>query len=247
MTRLELVFAFEECEYNIKKIELDSYVPLRQVYCEAGGIEKVGDGISVFFQKMKNNMKTMRDKAEIRKKYYLKRKQAQQNQKRNLDRLDDRNDTPKFYPDIAKYVKVANSGMVKMIDGLRRFKSTNYESISDLKQAFLDFRGMINLIDRELTEAMTPTRMMLEKDYAKLIMDMKKNGIDIMEVGLKFDELLDTLKKDSENILDNKALDIGFREKYSRTARDVASELSKTQLTMVKNISTLIEFPGVKK
>ena len=137
--------------------------------------------------------------------------------------------------------------MVKMIDGLRRFKSTNYESISDLKQAFLDFRGMINLIDRELTEAMTPTRMMLEKDYAKLIMDMKKNGIDIMEVGLKFDELLDTLKKDSENILDNKALDIGFREKYSRTTRDVASELSKTQLTMVKNISTLIEFPGVKK
>lgn len=89
--------------------------------------------------------------------------------------------------------------------------------------------------------------MMLERDYAKLIMDMKKSGIDIMEVGLKFDELLDTLKKDSENILDNKALDIGFREKYSRTARDVASELSKTQLTMVKNISTLIEFPGVKK
>lgn len=247
MTRLDLVFAFEECEYNIKKIELDSYVPLRHIYCEAGGIEKVGDGISVFFQKMKNNMKNMIDKAEIRKKYYLKSKKFHQNQKRSISKVDKENDTPKFYPDIAEYVKVANSGMVKMIDGLRRFKSTNYKSVTDLKQAFLDFRGLINKIDRELTEAMTPRRMMLERDYAELIMDLKKNGIDIIELGRKFDELLDTLKKDSENILDNKALDIGFREKYSRTARDVASELSKTQLTMVKNISTLIEFPGVKK
>lgn len=35
MTRLELIRVFERCEYNIKKINLESYIPSSEIYCEA--------------------------------------------------------------------------------------------------------------------------------------------------------------------------------------------------------------------
>lgn len=245
MTRLDLIVAFEECEYNIKKIKLDSYVPIRQVYYEAGGIEKLSDEISLFFKKMKNNMKDMRDKAKIREKYYLKSKKAHQNQKKSLDNLD--NDRPKLYPDVAEYSKVANYGIIKMTDAIRRFNSKNYETVSDLREAFLDFNKLLNSLSSDLTTAMKPVRLMYPKDYADLILDLKKNGIDIIELGRKFDELMDIVRRDAITTVNNTVLDIEFRGKYSRTAKDVASELSKTQLTMVKNVASLVEFPGIEK
>lgn len=42
MTRLELIRVFERCEYSIKKINLESYIPSSEIYCEADGIEKLG-------------------------------------------------------------------------------------------------------------------------------------------------------------------------------------------------------------
>ena len=245
MTRLDLVFAFEECEYNIKKIEVDSYVPSRQVYCEVGGAEKLGDEISLFFKKMKNNMKDMRDKAKIRRKYYLKSKKAYQNQKKSLANLD--NDKPRLYPDVAEYSKVANYGIVKMTEAIKRLNSKNYEKVSEIRDAFMDLNKLLNSLSSDLTTAMKPVRLMYPKDYADSILDLKKNGIDIIELGIRFDELVDIIRREAITTLNNAALDLEFREKYSRTAKDIASELSKTQLTMVKNISTLTEFQGVKK
>ena len=103
MTRLELIRVFERCECNIKKINLESYIPSSEIYCEADGIEKLGDSIDLFFKKMKNNMRDMQDKAKIRRKYQLRAKQALQNQKRNLANIN--NDKPELYPDIAEYAK----------------------------------------------------------------------------------------------------------------------------------------------
>lgn len=245
MTRLDLIVAFDECEYNIKKIELDSYIPIRQVYCEADGIEKLGDEISLFFKKMKNNMKDMRDKAKIRRKYYLRSKKAHQNQKRELANLVD--DKPKLYPDVAEYSKVANYGIVKMTEAIVRFKRTNYETVRDLSEGFLSFHKFVNSLAVDLTNAMKPIRLMLPSDYANSILNLKKNGVDIIELGIRFDELLDTVKSDAITITNNKGLDIVFRQKYSQTSKDVATDISETQLAMVKNVASLIEFHGVEK
>lgn len=56
---------------------------------------------------------------------------------------------------------------------------------------------------------------------------------------------MDTIKRDAVTVANNTALDISFREKYAQAVKDVATDISKTQLTMVKDISTLIEFKGI--
>ena len=243
MTRLELIRVFERCEYNIKKINLESYIPSSEIYCEADGIEKLGDSIDLFFKKMKNNMRDMQDKAKIRRKYQLRAKQALQNQKRNLANIN--NDKPELYPDIAEYAKVANYGIVKMTDAAIRFNKTKYERSRDLGDAFVDLYKYLNSLASELTKAMKPVRLMYPSDYADSIMELKKNGIDIIELGIRFDKLMDTIKRDAVTVANNTALDISFREKYAQAVKDVATDISKTQLTMVKDISTLIEFKGI--
>lgn len=247
MTRLELITAFEECEYNIKKIELESFVPTSSIYCEAGGIEKLGDSIGVFFRKLDSNLSTMRAKYDIRRKYYFKNLAAQQNQQRNLRNLDRSDENPKFFPDVKKYASVAMSGIEKMSSALNKFRKAKYETVFDLRKGFMHFHEVVRDASDDLYDAMRPTRMMLVRDYADMIMGLKKQGIDFIKLSTKFDEMMELLAADAQNILDTKTLDLEFKQKYSETVKKIAVELSETQLNMMKCTQSIIEFKGTDK